>query len=287
MISTTSVPGLVRLQGSVAAQAVPDLAGVCRVLAVFEHAAYLLFDHRHDAVVALLRPGALQLPIGVRLPGHTPDLRHLVDVGAVGEVAAGRLRIGALDVGLSGRHRPIGVRVRVTGVVPARGIAARLGADPVLRARARQLAAAITAQQLQRELRGAPDHRAAHEQLAALIGWGRGLTPSGDDLVCGVLLALVAAGRLRTDEAEGLLANQLHRTTSLSARLLRCAAAGLGVPQVVRLVDASFDASFDVATPGAATIAAVHAIGHSSGRDLCAGLAGALDHLSDPRSPTR
>ena len=101
----------------------------------------------------------------------------------------------------------------------------------------------------------------------------RGLTPSGDDALCGVLLALRAGGA----PAEALAAvgaavpRSLAATTSLSASLLLAAAAGCAVPEVATLANAvsrGDEAGIDEALP------AVLAIGHSSGADLLAGLAG-------------
>ncbi|MGA4670737.1 DUF2877 domain-containing protein [Propionibacteriaceae bacterium Y1923] len=282
-----------RLQGSVSAESAADLVhgvpghGVpahgssgqgssARVLAAFPDAAYLLFDHSHDAVVALLRRQALQLPNGVRLMGaDTPDLRTVLDVGdqvrvAADELGVRLLRVGALRISLIGSHQPTRVRVQPDHHLDADDLDA-LGAAPSLRSRAARLAAGLEA-----------DDPA---QLADLIGWGRGLTPTGDDLTCGVLLALVATEHLEPAHALDLLGGHGLRTTSLSARLLGCAARGLAVPQVVDLVDTLLAPGRRVTT---AQVRAVHAIGHSSGRDLCAGLAGALDHVlgADPAPPT-
>lgn len=248
--------------GSVSAECAADLAegSRWRAIAVFGSAAYLCCDQRHDAVVALARPDALQLPNSVRI-GAGDDLREVLQPGDEGLVRAGSLRIGALDVRLAGRHRPAGVRPQPGHAVHPDDLAA-LQAKPGLRSRARAVAAALDA--------GEPD------ALADVVGWGRGLTPAGDDLVCGVLLAFVGAGHWAAGAAGDLVARHGLRTTSLSARMLSCAARGLAVPAVVDLVDALLAPD---RRPDRQQFAAVHAIGHSSGRDLCAGLAGAIDHL--------
>ena len=76
------------------------------------------------------------------------------------------------------------------------------------------------------------------------------------------------------------LDSAVDRTTSLSAALLAAAHRGYAVPEVVRLVDAVLDAVLDVHADGDDTLRAalpdVLAIGHSSGRDLVAGVVGAL-----------
>jgi Protein of unknown function (DUF2877) len=99
---------------------------------------------------------------------------------------------------------------------------------------------------------------------ARLIGHGRGLTPEGDDLVCGVA-AVVAS--LPWPEASrrkwlaALLGGELRRrTTALSATLLELAALGMGPEPLQALV--AGDAS---ARPR------LEAIGHSTGPAIARG----------------
>lgn len=274
-MTSLAPPTTLRLQGSVSTESAADLAlaGDARVLAVFEQAAYLLFDHGHAAVVALLRRGALQLPNGIRLLGQTaPDLRTVLAPGdrvltGTDELGVGQVRAGAVAVSLIGTHQPTRVQTRPGFVLDPDDLDA-LGAAPSLRSRARTLAAGLEAD----DPRGLDD----------LVGWGQGLTPTGDDVICGVLLALVATERLEPVHALDLLGGRGQRTTSLSARMLLCATRGLAVPQVVALVDALLAPG---SRPTTSQVRAVHAIGHSSGRDLCAGLAGALDHVAETPTP--
>ncbi len=113
-----------------------------------------------------------------------------------------------------------------------------------------------------------------------LLGLGTGSTPSGDDLVAGALVSML---RLRPELAPGLgvLADQvataaLTRTTPVSAALLRWAATGEAVPELLALVDA-LGRGQDPAAPTARLLR----IGHSSGRDLAHGVAlGAAAALS-------
>ena len=111
--------------GSVSAECAADLAegSRWRAIAVFGSAAYLWCGHRHDAVVALVRPDALQLPNSVRI-GSGDDLRELLQPGDEGVVRAGSLRIGSLDVRLAGRHRPLGVQVQPDHAVHPEDLAA-------------------------------------------------------------------------------------------------------------------------------------------------------------------
>ena len=264
-----------RLQGSVSTESATDVArgGSFTVLAVFENASYLMLTHDHEAVVALLRREALQLPNSIRLLGDTGDLRGLLAVGDQGrastdELGVPQVRVGGVRISLIGHHKPTQVRLQAGWAVDP-GDLDDLGAAPSLRHRAHGLAAAL--------------HVGDPSPLDELVGWGPGLTPTGDDLACGVLLVMVATERLEPAHAIDLIGQRGLRTTSLSARLLRCAAQGMAVPEVVAMVDALLGPD---SRASAAQIAAVHAIGHSSGRDLCAGVAGALDHLTGHPDPS-
>jgi hypothetical protein len=118
--------------------------------------------------------------------------------------------------------------------------------------------------------------------VRALVGAGPGLTPSGDDALCGVMLALRLAGRDGSPTADLLwraVRSRLTSTTSLSASLLAEAAAGYAVPPAVRLGSAILDGRADEASRQARELLAV---GHSSGADLLDGLLGCLDAIRSP-----
>jgi hypothetical protein len=107
---------------------------------------------------------------------------------------------------------------------------------------------------------------------ARLIGRGGGLTPEGDDLVCGVAAVVAVAGwdeSLREAWVGALIGSDLRRrTTSLSATLLELAARGMG-PEPLQAWLAG-DAS---------ALARLEAIGHSTGRAIARGArAGLLVH---------
>ncbi|MGH3493431.1 MAG: DUF2877 domain-containing protein [Sciscionella sp.] len=105
------------------------------------------------------------------------------------------------------------------------------------------------------------------------VGLGPGLTPYGDDVVCGALIAARAAGQPRLDAVAALLVEApLERlTTAPSAALLRLAAGGWCIPQL---------ATWLRALAGGGNLAeasnALRAVGHSSGRGLLAGATVAL-----------
>lgn len=112
--------------------------------------------------------------------------------------------------------------------------------------------------------------------VARLVGRGDGLTPLGDDVLCGWLALHRAAGRatLVVDAAVRAL---LTRTTLLSATLLECALHGEVLPEF-----AAYVAS--VGTPDEpARAAALAAVGHTSGGGLLYGALLALaelDHMN-------
>jgi hypothetical protein len=111
------------------------------------------------------------------------------------------------------------------------------------------------------------------EATAALIGRGDGLTPLGDDVVCGWLAAHRAAG-VPTDDVDAAVRRLLHRTTTLSAGLLECALAG----EVADLVGSYLRA---LGTPGVdAARTALEGFGRSSGLGLAHGIDLALAGLT-------
>jgi hypothetical protein len=116
---------------------------------------------------------------------------------------------------------------------------------------------------------------AAHEPEAIgaeLIGRGPGLTPEGDDVVCG-LAAVIASGpwpvALREAWVEALLGADLRRrTTALSATLLELAAHGMGPEPLQALLAGRSSA-----------LPRLVAIGHTSGRAYARGAAVGLSVL--------
>ena len=113
--------------------------------------------------------------------------------------------------------------------------------------------------------------------VAGLVGRGDGLTPLGDDVLCGWLAAHRAAG-VATPAVDAAVRRALPRTTTLSATLLECALAG-----EVADVAADYLRALGTAlgTPHAtAARAALAALGHSSGEGLAHGIDLAVAALS-------
>lgn len=106
-------------------------------------------------------------------------------------------------------------------------------------------------------VRVAPDAMPAHatevavdaERWAGLVGWGPGLTPAGDDILAGMLVALHHRPAERDRLAAAVLPHATRRTTALGATLLREAAAGHGVPALLDLADLLADPSLEPTDP--------------------------------------
>jgi hypothetical protein len=106
-------------------------------------------------------------------------------------------------------------------------------------------------------------------EVADLVGAGDGLTPYGDDVLCGWLAVHRAAGR-STDHVDAEVRDRLHRTTALSAALLDCAMHGEVIPEF-----AAYVAALGTASEGTAADT-LRAIGHTSGAGLLEGARWAL-----------
>ena len=243
-------------------------------------------------VVAVLGPCAVRVPVGIVAgsdgePGARPfDPVHL---GAPGHVGSGEVRLGrqswrvgrwwSPDVPALGPSGPDAGRVAdlVGRVPPGSGITGRGEAA---------LAVAL--------------HRLDGAGLAAaatgLVGLGEGLTPEGDDVLAGVLVALAALdgegqpggarpggagaaassapGRARHVLAAAVRERQAG-TTRVSAALLEQATLGRAIPELVALLRwcAPHPASRrGGASGGLEVLERLLAVGHSSGAALARGM---------------
>lgn len=102
--------------------------------------------------------------------------------------------------------------------------------------------------------------------LVGLLGLGLGLTPGGDDFLCGVLAGLILCGH-QTHPFARLLGEEILRhlgdTNDISAAFLRCALEG----------EFSLAVNSLTALPSARNIlSAFSEIGHSSGTDTLCGI---------------
>ena len=127
----------------------------------------------------------------------------------------------------------------------------------------------------------AEDSRLFAQAACRIIGLGGGLTPSGDDWLCGVLAGLYAlrefpgtGSYLQALQLE--LPKHLHNTNDISARFLEVAAAGYFPEAVCSLADALNRAQFPALYRALDTILSM---GHSSGADLLSGILFTLTHV--------
>lgn len=263
------------------------------VLGRFPTALYLQLDG--GQVIALLNADAVALPIGivVELPTPSLDLSRLGSGGA--RISSGTLVLESATGPTEGTSRHADGRAGTVVVEPTghRDTALRRCREPdaELLARARTQLATLAERN---ELAG----QAVPEQVVAgvelepelcvdrLLGCGPGLTPAGDDALCGML----AAGSLygpspRADQLSTAVRNRLAQrpavTTSLSRALLIAALDGQGIEQLTRLARAVRAAPSGAVhrVPGPDQFAAVDdavvaisRIGHTSGIALGLGL---------------
>jgi hypothetical protein len=105
-----------------------------------------------------------------------------------------------------------------------------------------------------------------------LLGLGPGLTPSGDDLLGGAMIALTSTGQaIVRDQLWDALRPELDMlTTEISAMHLAVAADGLGSDVCHRALNAILSGALP-------DLDAIDAIGHTSGWDTLAGMIVALD----------
>jgi hypothetical protein len=201
-----------------------------------------------DRVVGVLSSRAVHVPCGIRtaLPTLPALPRSAPVVAGDGVLAIGPLRVHV---------------ARLVDVIPqpwSRGSQARTSTWARTSA---AVGAELPASALAALRAGDP------AAVAALLGRGSGLTPLGDDVLCGWL----ATSRLVEDPARPAVAAEAlrlapGRTTRLSAELVACAVDGEVVPQFRRLLTAlAVGAGVDGA------LAALLDVGHTSGAGLALG----------------
>jgi hypothetical protein len=242
----------VRVAGRFALEAAQ---GEGEVRAVFRRSCYVRFGERYVCV-------------GDRSLGRGP-INALVDdfqAPAIGERLA--LSVAAAEVWApaplpaTASPEPWRLREAARGRVPGEGLGGLVvDAHNVLSGHAQPALEAID-----RFLVG----HTLDDDAQSLIGLGPGLTPSGDDYLGGVLIALHQFGR--KPQAQSLwrwLRPRLGRTSDISAAHLAAAAAGEGHEALHRCIEALCL----LAPDWAGALAALDAVGHCSGWDSLAGVA--------------
>jgi hypothetical protein len=250
-----------------------------RVLGIVEGAVYLQIDAlaRSDSrdgldhpggVVALLDRDAVQLPIGIVLPEAASAL---IPVSVAGSpVSQGEITVGWGAITLAGTRWPV-LRWWNPGVpkleLPA-SVELPIEAEFALPQLREGLAALVSGD--------------GERAVLSLVGAGPGLTPAGDDVLCGALSALAAwapDSAIRRDLAAAVIA-AVDRTTPISAALLQSAVTGCAVPELIRLLTA-LSASDGPQIDGA--MGELAEVGASSGVAMAAGAVQQLQALlADP-----
>jgi len=254
-----------------------------RVIATFARSCYLALDGRIVAVVsAELHNGPLNLVVTPAVPfGH-------LSIGAPASSTAHRVEVAdAWDIVLDGAtawdpvlrridraaldalHNHLqGLTDLIAAEAPAGGLA-RVSverAGPVLTPLERSASLVLT--DLSRGLRQASRSQVARG-ARTLAGLGPGLTPSGDDVLVGCLLALAALPDVDgASMREAIAFSARHRTTHISTAYLDAAARGEASEAWHRLVTA-------MGTPDAVRVISagrqVLAVGETSGSDMLGG----------------
>jgi hypothetical protein len=192
------------------------------------------------APLAMLASASLWVPSAVP-HWSTSSLRR--GLHAVDELWGGDLMVGGLASAGSGR-----ILIQASALVQA--------AKPGLIA-------------LERILAGSVEESEDLSGLGSLIGLGPGLTPSGDDLIGGALIALAALGHTECRDALwGRCLGQIDRTNDISKVHLHAAALGYGA--------AALHAAIHTVMGGQTArlhqaLSALTAVGHTSGLDAFAG----------------
>lgn len=111
------------------------------------------------------------------------------------------------------------------------------------------------------------------KRAARVVGLGAGLTPSGDDLLVGLLAVLYTAGQAEVGLSPAVQSRFLQevqaRTSDLSTEFIRCALAGHFAEPLTFLVRSLFT---QVPHEWHAYAHALAAVGHSSGVDAMVGM---------------
>jgi Protein of unknown function (DUF2877) len=200
-----------------------------------------------------------------------PALPRVTGTPAARQAAADALMpILAAQAGDEGCGR---LAAEVPGLLAGGAPPAAIHADPVLRGIAAGLQAFHAAVR-------AGDADAASAALVGMLGLGPGLTPSGDDVVCGILAGLIwhvgadsPHGPVVTALAQAVNVAAATGTNRISAALLRHAATGLLYAPALDL-GAALLAGDPAAVPDPAR--RLLAIGHTSGADLAVGILSAI-----------
>lgn len=237
------------------------------VLAVFEHALYLVPAGAEHVVAVVTRDG-VALPNAIVLPmlSGACAIRTWEPPWQIG---GGRITAPTVDIVVDAwrQTRP---RLELRGVTSF--LATLDGLEDAIATTPPEVATA--------ELQAAcasRDHARAVAAAEALIGLGPGLTPSGDDVLSGAIAAGIAVTHALGDDAgqrffhrfgAEVARRAIGHTTTLSQTLLQHAAHG-------EMAEPARQLTLTLAGCGSLTAALsrLRRVGHTSGNDLAAGIA--------------
>ncbi|MFC4113623.1 DUF2877 domain-containing protein [Nonomuraea zeae] len=282
-VSTHARRARIHVTGAASAAVRPVLEGSrrpARVLAAFPAGVYLeVRTELEPSVLAVITGAATRLPNSVLLAGPLPH----VTVGDDASVGDRAIDLGSLSLSVRRWWDPAPPLGR-TDRARLEHAAACLGDPPDPGLSGNGAVEMLAGSCAEGWLLGAVT---AAEQL---VGLGPGLTPSGDDVLAGLLVTLrhlgAAAGADRAIWLADWLAATVTfdartRTTPLSATLLHCAARGEASPEVIAVLRGI--TGRQALEPA---LRRLHRLGHTSGSDLAQGVGiglAAVLSLSGPR----
>jgi Protein of unknown function (DUF2877) len=227
-------------------------ARAARVVGTLGTAMHIVADDERVPLVCLCTPEAIRLPPSLVLPGPLPA--HL----GRALVGNGGVMVGETWIGVGRWWRPLRPELEPGPETTRRTQLAFRFLQPL----EPMVATAVPA------LAGWLAGRTMPGAVSALVGRGSGLTPAGDDLLCGVLVTLRAMRDPRADRlARAIGQVAATQTTHVSAALLVHASRGECVPELAGLI-AALDGRGDVR----ASMQRLAVIGHSSGTSLAHGV---------------
>ena len=246
--------------------------------------------------------GVVDAALFVRLLGAGDD-RCSTRIGVIGVVAADAVRLPCalvlastsselpltalrpsaghpLTIG-SGRVRWVSAAGPVTVTIAREWAPPRIGAVLVLPDRLAALQAVLGELRIGVEGRAmaglsrAAAGKLSPDAVAGLLGNGPGLTPSGDDLLAGFVLAARAFGLAIRAVRTAIAESAGPRTTALSAQLLHHALRGECIPELAEVIRAMGGPQ-----PLEPVLERLLRVGHTSGAALAGGVAIAATAIS-------
>ncbi|MGW6144202.1 DUF2877 domain-containing protein [Streptomyces sp. NPDC055140] len=251
--------------GTISTAVAPLLHGPsrpARVVAATRYAVHLVTGDRELPALAVVTRDAIRLPNALVLPFSSADRPFDLNTPWAG-FGAGRVVVGPVHFEPEASWTPPRVQGAPSPPDPARIRQVTVLLDAPAHPLPPPLAPRMT--DLRHALH-ADDAGEVRRAARALVGLGPGLTPSGDDILCGALLASRAWGGPLAPLSEAV-ADATLRTPLLSAALLRHAVRGECVPQAHAFLRAlNGDGVLEPA------LRELLAVGHHSGGDLARGV---------------